>query len=163
MDKPKFNIIDGLIVLLVVVIIAAGIYLLGGRNQTAATQTENTTAVFQLQLTKADESLYNKFLAAMDSDETVWIGVKERFPGKIDMLEKAPASRITTNAQVGTAVVAEDPNLFDITIHISTPAVDTPSGITASGTPIRVGEEVAVRGKGFAGYGFVIDLKTVTE
>ena len=37
------------------------------------------------------------------------------------------------------------------------------SGFTASGTPIRVGEEVAVRGKGFAGYGFVIDLKTVTK
>ncbi len=163
MDKPKFNIIDGLIVLLVVAIIAAGIYLLGGNNQTDGTGTENTTAIFQLQLTKADESLYNKFLAAMEAEETVWIGVKERFPGKIDMLEKAPASKITTNIQTGTAVVAEDPNLFDITIHITTPVLETPSGITAAGTPIRVGEEVAVRGKGFAGYGFVIDLKTVTE
>lgn len=163
MDKPKFNIIDGLIVLLVVAIIAAGIYLLGGNKQTDSTGAENTTAIFQLQLTKVDESLYNKFLAAMEAEETVWIGVKERFPGKIDMLEKAPASKITTNTQAGTAVVAEDPNLFDITIHISTPVLETDSGITAAGTPIRVGEEVAVRGKGFAGYGFVIDLKTVTE
>ena len=163
MDKPKFNIIDGLIVLLVVAIIAAGIYLLGGSNATEGTQPQNTTAIFQLQLTKVDESLYNKFLAAMDADETVWIGVKERFPGKINTLEKAPASRITTNTQNGTAVIAEDPNLFDLTIHIRTSVLDTPSGFTASGTPIRVGEEVAVRGKGFAGYGFVIDLKTVTE
>ncbi len=163
MDKPKFNIIDGLIVLLVVAIIAAGIFLLGGNKQTEGTAAENTTAIFQLQLTKVDESLYNKFLAAMEADEKVWIGVKERFPGKIDTLEKAPASRITTNTQNGTAVIAEDPSLFDLTIHISTPVLETASGITASGTPIRVGEEVAVRGKGFAGYGFVIDLKTVTE
>ena len=163
MDKPKFNIIDGLIVLLVVAIIAAGIYLLGGNKQTDGTGAENTTAIFQLQLAKVDESLYNKFLAAMEADETVWIGVKERFPGKIDMLEKSPASKITTNTQTGTAVVAEDPNLFDITIHINTPVLETSSEISAAGTPIRVGEEVAVRGKGFAGYGFVIDLKTVTE
>ncbi|MBE7032308.1 MAG: DUF4330 domain-containing protein [Ruminococcaceae bacterium] len=163
MDKPKFNIIDGLIVLLVVAIIAAGIYLLSGNNTVDSPETQNTTAVFQLQLTRADESLYNKFLAALDTQETVWIGVKERFPGKIEILEKSPSSRITTNTQTGKAVLAEDPNLFDLTIHISTPVLETPSGITASGTPIRVGEEVAVRGKGFAGYGFVIDLKTVTE
>lgn len=163
MDKPKFNLIDGLIVLFVVLVAAAGIYLFGGNNSAVGTESQNTTAVFKIQLTKVDESLYNKFAAALETEENVWIGVKERFAGKIEELEFSPSAKITTNTQTGKAVLAEDPNLFDITIQVRASALETPSAISASGTEIRVGEETAIRGKGFAGYGFITDLKTIAE
>ena len=163
MDKPKFNFLDGLIILFIVLAIAAGVYFLKGTDSAVAGETQTTTAVFQIQLTKADMSLYEKFSAAKESGESVWIGVKERFEGKISDVVAEPAKKITTDTHTGKAVVGYDPSTYDITVTVKAAAVETPAAVSASGTAIRVGEEQAIRGKGFAGYGFVVDLKTVAE
>ncbi|MBR5155828.1 MAG: DUF4330 family protein [Clostridia bacterium] len=163
MDKPKFNILDGLIILLLILVIAAGVFFLKGANSGASGGAETKTAVFKIQLTKVEESLYDKFLAALENEETVWIGVKERFEGKIEEIEFGPAAKVSTDLYTGTAVLAEDPTSSDITITVRSEAVETKDAISASGTAIRVGEETAIRGKEVAGYGFIIDLKTVNE
>ncbi len=163
MDKPKFNILDGLIILLLVLVIAAGVFLLRGTGNSAASTTEQKTVVFKLQVTRAEEVLYHKFVEAMENDEAVWIGVKERFEGKIENVEIAPASRISTDLYTGQAVLAQDPASYDITITVSVSAVETDDAILASGTAIRVGEETAIRCKEAAGYGFIIDLKTAKD
>lgn len=164
MDKPKFNLLDGIIVLLIVAIAAAGVFLLAGRGDGNGTiDTQNTTAVFSVQFTKVDASVYDKFKAAMESGESVWIGIKEQFEGKIEIVECGPSTKLTTNLYSGKAYLAEDPTTYDVTVTVNAPAVETDSAILASGTAIRVGEETSVRGKGFAGFGFVTDLKTVSQ
>jgi len=163
MDKPKFNLMDGLIILLIILVAAAGIYFLKGSGTPSSTEVQNTNAIFDIQLTRAEKSLYDKFSAAMENGESVWIGVKERFEGKIEEIALSPSSKITTDLHHGKSVLAEDPGLYDITITVKAAALETPSAISASGTEIRVGEETAIRGKGFAGYGFIVGLKTVTE
>lgn len=164
MDKPKFNLLDGIILLLIVAIAAAGIFLFaGGNGGDTVVGTQNTQAVFKIQLTRVDESLYEKFRSALDSGESVWVGIKERFEGKIEELEFGPSTRITTDMRSGKAKLSEDPTAFDLTVTINAAAVENDGSISASGTPIRVGEETSVRGKGFAGFGFVIDLKTVAD
>ena len=164
MDKPKFNLLDGIILLLIVAIAAAGVFLLTGRkSDNAAVDTQNTTAVFSVQFTKVDASVYDKFKAAMESGESVWVGIKERFEGKIEGLECGPSTKLTTNFRSGKAYLAEDPTTYAVTVTINTAVVETGSSISASGTAIRVGEETSVRGKGFAGFGFVTDLRTVSQ
>ena len=59
--------------------------------------------------------------------------------------------------------MGEDPTLYDIVVTVTADALDTETAVSFSGTEIRVGDETAVRGKGFAGYGFITNLKTVTE
>ncbi len=164
MDKPKFNVMDGLIIAVLVLVIAAGVFFIGrmgaGNTQNAGT---NTNAVFKIQLTKAEKALADRFAVAMENDETVWIGLKERFEGKLLAVDTVPSQRITTDLHSGKAVLASDPTCYDVTITIKSQAVETDSAITAATTQIRVGEEAAIRGKDFAGYGFIIGLETVSE
>ncbi len=164
MTKAKFNIIDALIVVAVVLIAVVAVWFLGGNNDTGTTsETQNTTATFKIQLTKAEKSLYDKFLAGLENDESVWIGIKERFEGKLTGIELSPSSKVGTDLASGKAVLLEDPVLYDITLEVTADALETNSQISSSNTPIRVGEETAIRGKGFAGYGFVIDLATCAQ
>ncbi len=164
MTKAKFNIIDALIVVAVVLIAVVAVWFLGGNNDTGtANETQNTTAIFKIQLTKAEKTLYDKFLAGLENDESVWIGIKERFEGKLTGIELSPASKVGTDLSSGKAVLLEDPVLYDITLEVTANALETKSEISSSNTPIRVGEETAIRGKGFAGYGFVIDLATCAQ
>ena len=137
------------------------VWFLGGRSGTGTTsETQNTTATFKIQLTKAEKSLYDKFLAGLENDESVWIGIKERFEGKLTGIELSPSTKVGTDLSSGKAVLLEDPVLYDITLEVTADVLETSSQISSSNTPIRVGEETAIRGKGFAGYGFVIDLAT---
>ena len=149
MDKPKFNFLDGIIILLVVLVMALGAYLLIGKSGAASGPAQNCTAEFKMHLTRVDADIYNKFNSRLAEGESVWIGVEERF--------------IITDQRTGKAVIAEDPTTNDIIITVSTNAVETASEITSAGTAIRVGQETAIRGKGVAGYGYIVELKTITE
>ncbi len=165
MDKPKFNIMDGFITLLLVLIIAVGVFVLRGMwsGNTSGGGGTNTNAVFKIQITKAEKALADKFNQAYENGETVWIGVKERFEGKIQAVDIAPAAKMTTDLTRGQAYLAEDPTSFDVTVTVKAAAVETENAISASGTNIRVGDEALIRGKGIAGYGFIISLETANE
>lgn len=164
MTKVKFNLIDVLIVVAVVLIALVAVWFLGGESNTGTTsETQNATATFKIQLTKAEKSLYDKFLAGLENDESVWIGIKERFEGKLTGIELSPASKVGTDLSSGKAVLLKDPVLYDITLEVTADVLETRNEISSSNTPIRVGEETAIRGKGFAGYGFVIDLVTAMQ
>lgn len=163
MDKPKFNFLDGLIALLVVVVLVAGVYVLKGRDSGQAVPDKNAVAEIQIQLTEVDESIYKKFAEVADKNESVWIGIKERFEGKVSMVECGPAKKMTKDLYSGKAVMAENPTQKDVTITVNADVVETDSAIVAGGTEIRVGEETAIRGKGVAGFGFVVGIKTVEE
>lgn len=164
MTKPKFNFMDALIILAIVCVALVAVWFLGGSGDSVSVvETQNTTATFKIQLAKAEKSLYEKFLSAMENEESVWIGIKERFDAKIEGIELSPATTVSTDLQSGKAVLSEDPLLYDITIWLNADVLETPTQILAANTPIRVGEETAIRGKGFAGYGFVIDLTTAAQ
>lgn len=164
MDKPKFNILDGLIIVLLVLVLAVGVFLIKGMGQgDVGGVSTNTNAVFKIQLTKAEKVLADKFATAKENDEMVWIGTKERFEAKIRDVQIEPTKKITTDLRTGKAILAQDPTCYDVTITVEAAAVETDNAISASGTAIRVGEEAAIRGNGFAGYGFIIGLETVSE
>ncbi len=163
MDKPKFNFLDGVIALLVVVMVVAGVYFVKGRGTTSTVTEKSAVAEIQIQLTEVDESIYEKFAEVADKNESVWIGIKERFEGKVSIVECGPAKKLSKDIYTGKAVIAENPTASDVTVTIRADVVETNSAIVASGTEIRVGEETAIRGKGVAGFGFVVGIKTVSE
>lgn len=163
MDKPKFNFLDGVIILFIVFIVTAGMYFIGGRDASEKTDIQNTVAEFQIELTKADERIFEKFNSKIADGESVWIGVKERFEGKVSKVEMVPSKKITNDIRNGKAVLAQDPNFNDVIVTVRADVVETKSEISASGTAIRVGDETAIRGKGVAGYGFIVGVKTIAE
>ena len=110
-----------------------------------------------------EKVLADKFVAAKDNGETVWIGTKERFEAVICDVQVESAAKMTTDLRTGKATLASDPTCYDVTITVKAAAVETDNAITASGTAIRVGAEAAIRGNGIAGYGFIIGLETISE
>lgn len=162
MDKPKFNLIDGLIVLALIAIIAVGIVFLNRSTPAGnGASSENSTAVYQVEFTQSDISLYDNILSAKNSGNAVWVGEKERFECKIKDVVANPAKKIITDYRTGEAVFGEYPGLYDIVVTLESEVTETPYHISASGTAITVGAEVSVKSKTFAGYGFIIDLKTI--
>lgn len=163
MNKLKLNLLDLLIIGAIVLVLALGIFILKGTSTSstpAAIAPQNTTAVLDFQIKDADLSLGEAFQAAADANAPVWVGIKERFEGKILDVKVAPAEKVGDDIYGGNAVIAKSQVHCDITVTIEAAAVETDSSITASGTSIRVGEQTAVRGKGFAGFGYIIGLET---
>ncbi len=163
MDKPKFNFLDGVIALLVVVMVVAGVYFVKGRGTTSTVTDKNAVAEIQVQFTRVDESIYQKFCEMADNGESVWVGVKERFEGKVSNVTIEKSKKLTSDIYTGKVVMAENPATNDVTVTVKADVVETDSAIVAGGTEIRVGEETAVRGKNAAGFGFVVGIKTVSE
>ena len=163
MDKPKFNFLDGLIALLVVAMLVAGVYILKGRDSGSVTPDKNAVAEIQVQFTRVDESIYHKFCEMANNNESVWVGIKERFEGKVSNVTIEKSKKLTSDIYTGKVVMAENPSTNDVTVTIKADVVETESAIAAGGAQIRVGEETAVRGKGAAGFGFVVGIKTVSE
>ncbi len=160
MDKPKFNFIDAAIILVIILAVVAGVFLLSSNNYNSTNQTE-LFAEYKIQFTKADLSLANKFTEASANGEIVWVGEKERAHAELIDALVEPAREITVDSKKGVFKWSEIPEQYDITVTLRSRANETASQICAENTPIRVGEELVVRGKGIAGYGFVIDLKLV--
>ena len=159
MDKPKFNLMDGFIALLIILVVAAGIFFLKGKNTEFSSDASNKTAVFSIQFTKVEKVFCSTLEKALAEGALVSVGTKERFDARLEGLDIKPSIKITSNLQNGKAVVAEDPMYFDITVSLSAPCTETPDAILASGTALKVGEQTSMHGKGFAGNGFVIGLE----
>ena len=163
MNKLKLNLLDILIIGAVVLVLALGIFILKGTSDSSTPSVaapQNTTAVLDFQIKDADLSLGEAFQEAAQNNAPVWVGIKERFEGKIVDVKVTPAEEIGDDIYSGKAVIAKSQVLYDITVTVEAAAVETDSAITASGTAIRVGEQTAVRGKGFAGFGYIIGLTT---
>lgn len=161
-NKPRLNLIDGLIILIIAIVLAVGIYFIAGRNGNAGTG-ENTskTAEYKIQFVEREKVVADMFIAAKESGETVWVGEKERAEAMITDVLIEPARKQTTDTENGKVVMAEIPELYDVTVTLQSAGQETETEIHAGGTAIHVGEETSVKGKGFAGYGFVTDLKLV--
>lgn len=160
MDKPKFNFIDAAIILVIILAVVAGAFLLSSGSSTPTNQAE-LFAEYKIQFTKADLSLANKFTEASANGESVWVGQKERARADLVDVLVEPAREITVDSKKGVFRLSEIPEQYDITVTLRSRATETDSQICADNTPIRVGEEFAVRGKGIAGFGFLTDLNLV--
>lgn len=161
-NKPKLNLIDGLIILIIAIVLAVGIYFIAGRNGSTATgENASITAEYKIQFVEREKVVADMFIAAADSGETVWVGEKERAEAVITEVMVEPARKQTTDTENGEVVMAEIPGLYDVTVTLLSAGQETETEIRAGGTAIHVGEETSVKGKGFAGYGFVTDLKVV--
>ncbi len=163
MRKPKFNLLDGFIVLLLIAAIAGGAYLYlkpateGDVPQTSSQQ--SSTAKFQVELVRVEKAIADEFLLAFENGEDVSCGEKERFYAKLANVSATPASRTVINHETATAEKVEDPILFDVILTLETPVTESDNSITAKNTVLRTGSTLAVQCKQCAGYGYIINLE----
>lgn len=162
MDKPKFNFIDALLILLIAAIIAVGVSFAASRRTGGKSNSDAAVTVeYRVQFTQAQPSLGELFRAAAENGETVWVSEKERAEATLVSAEVTPAQKINTDSENERIIIAESPDLCDITVTLRSSGSENERQITAGSVPLHVGEEVSVKGKGIAGYGYIIDMKKV--
>ena len=159
MDKPKFNLLDGFLIVLILLIVLAGALILMRPQSTPADTTRTATAEYSIEFAKYDKSVADAFVAAKEAGETVWVSEKERFPAAITDVSITPAKTVTVDERRNRAVLGEDPSCYDITITLESTVTETNDAITASGNRLMVGEKISARSKSAAGNGYIVSLK----
>lgn len=159
MDKPKFNLLDAIIILLVIVAVAAGVYWALRPTPEAPVQIVNTVkAEFKFELTKVEPAVADEF-AALKENDLLQIGTKDRFSGIVKKVEIVPTAQYVMDVGTQELKKAEDPTTFDVVLTLESDVIETDSTITASGFNLRVGEQTSVKGVKAAGYGFITALE----
>ncbi len=159
MNKPKFNLMDGFIIIVLLVVIALGTLVISRMGNSSTTgEVQNSVAVYQVHLTKYDKAVADAFVTACENGEVASVSEKESFAGKIVDVEISPTTKPVVNETNKTIVVAEDPTSYDIFVTLESSVLETDSSITASGNRLAVGEKVTIRGKSAAGIGYITDI-----
>ena len=160
MNKPKFNMMDGFIILALILIVLAGTFLLSGKNNSSGSgEVRNSVANYQVLLTKYDKAVADAFVLACENGEIAAVSEKESFSAKIIDVEVSQTKTSVVNERTKKAVLAEDPTTCDILVTLESSVVETDSSITASGNLIAVGEEITIKSKSAAGIGYITNLE----
>ncbi|MEG1441205.1 MAG: DUF4330 family protein [Oscillospiraceae bacterium] len=154
--KPKFNIVDLIIILVCVAIVAVCVFVLPSRGSNAEkTGTRDIKAEYVVEVNNKEEA-YTKLGKVGD---VVSVGDKEKLPAVIKKIEVKPYRRVGYDTIKGEAMWNEVPEKFTVLYTLESDAVDSEKSIAVNDTAIRVGEATTVKGKGYAGYGYILSVK----
>lgn len=149
--KFRFNFIDALIILVIAGAVAFAVY-----RAPRGAQKEQVAVFYKIQLAEQE----NKLHELINEGDTVFISLKEKDAGIVRAVSAEPAVIMAYDAENGVYKNIEAPGKWDITLMLESVGVETEGGITAGQTPIRVGEEIYARGRGYTGRGFIIWVET---
>ena len=155
--KVKFNGMDVFIILVVLAVIAAGVYFLFGRSSGGAAVTEKNTEVTAVLEICGMEKEYTEKIKVGD---IAMLGEKDKMETVVKKIEVNPAKTSGYDILDGRVIMAEIPDQYDVQITVSALGTENDSAIKISGTAIKVGQLQVVNAKGWAGSGYVIGLET---
>ena len=163
MKKFKFNLIDFIIVLCIVCAGVLAAFVLGNLKGTSGGgEAETETLKYSVEFTKKDKIVLDEFLAAKERGDSCFVSEKEKAPAVISDVIYTPAKEQTTNLRTGETNWEGIPELYDVTVVLESPGTQNNKDVIAGGSAVlKVGEEISVKGKGYAGYGFITSLDIV--
>ena len=148
-NKRKFNIIDALVVLVVLGVVAGGVWFFSGTRDV-----QTTYARYIVELRQARPGYANLISIGGEIRDSV----RNYLLGTVTAVHYQPAVQVNFNHQTGTFEEIIVPDRYDIHITIEGPASITQSEIRINGQPIRVGMDKFLRMHTFAGIGIVIGI-----
>lgn len=152
--KVKFTLIDALII--VAVIAAAAVVFAVFAPAKMSAGGNQTKAVFTVMLTGKDKD----FADAISVGDVVSISNKEKDTGVVTAVEAKPAESLEYNANDGKYTVQTIDNKRDVYVTIEADATADDKLIQVGTTPVKVGLDMPVRGKGYASMGYIIKADT---
>ena len=158
--KIRFNGMDLFIIIVLVAVIAAGAFILGGREKTvtSADGSEGTEIAFAVELTSREKD-YTELIKVGD---TVLVGEKDKKESVVTEVEVGPAKTTGYDILNGQVLRSELPGEYDVKVYLAGKGSQTDSAIKLGGaTELRVGQGVALSSKKWTGYGYVIGLDIV--
>ena len=146
----KWTIIDTLIVAAVVIVAIIGVKMLGGK----ASGTEKTTA----QIVVLADNKNIGFSEAVKIDEWAAISLSEQDGGVVRDVKAQPSKLTALDSINGVYNNVEIPEKEDVYIYIDVECTQNERAITVGKTVVKVGENISVRGKGYATEGHIVEI-----
>ena len=153
--KAKWNGMDTFLVIVFAIILAAGVWFLGGRNSDQGA-TEDKTVSVMIELTKQSE----EFTKLPKVGDSVTLGVKEKMPATVTNVEVLPAITQGKDILHGAYTEAPIPGVYTVRVTAEGKGTETPSAVEINGNALRVGAEEAIKSKDWAGFGFILSVDT---
>ncbi len=155
--KVKFNGMDLFIILVVLAVIAAAaVLLLGGSGGGAVSASKNVNVTATVELTTKDAS----FAELIKEGDIVLMGEKDKMEAVVSAVEVVPAKSTGYDILEGGVIRAEIPGEYDVRVSMTALGADTEKAIEINGVAIRVGQNMVLGSKNWAGEGYVIGLET---
>ena len=149
--KAKFTVIDAVIIIIILAALAVGVKKILPSVLKPANQEKIT---FTVMLSGKDES----FAEAINVGDNVTISLTEKDGGIVKDVRVEPAQSIAYNSVEGTYANEVIEGKDDVYVTIEADVTVTDLAFKAGGTPIKVGSDIPVRGKGYASSGYVIEI-----
>ena len=149
-NKKKWTIIDTLIIIVVIAAAAAGFKMLGGKIGGG----DRTTITAQIFIPNQNGELGEAIKGAIGQDVT--LSLTEKDSGVLKDVSVEPASVMVYDSMNGEYRLQKLEDTIDIIATVELNVVESDYAFTAGTTPIKVGNSIPFRGKGYATEGNVI-------
>lgn len=163
MNKPKLNAMDGFLIVVLIAVIASGLYFVFKPDTPSTSSPQTVTAEYTLSLTDCTDELAAALKASADSGEILMLGEKTRFPASITSIGITPTTQRIPNETGEAFVFTEKPNTFDVTLHLESQVTETDADISASGTVLKVGYSMTAKSRAASCSGTITELRLKKE
>lgn len=160
MKKAKFNIIDFLIIATVILVIFAGVYILGNKSETVVSS-EKTKVLVTIEELSVDETTMNFYKENVKKGDNVIIGIREKTTGVLENIEILPATDNYDNPVTGEKEVLEKAERYNLNFTFETELSETETDFLIGTDKIKIGKELNFSAKGYSGYGNVVIIKKI--
>lgn len=146
--KAKFTVVDLIIILVVLAAVAFGAI----KILPSFMNSKKETVSFTVMIQKQDLD----FADAIKVGDNVTISLTEKDGGVVKDVRTEEAVAMAFNSIDGTYSNEVIEGKYDVYVTIEAQTDVSELAIKAGGTPVKVGAEIPVRGKGYASTGYVI-------
>lgn len=154
--KIKFNSIDALVVVVLIVAVLIGVKILNMKPIIQDTEKRVVTAVVEIK--EAEKALIDKiqvgdkiFLTVDNVDQATVVAKAEAIPNEVVGLDQ----------ESNTYKYTSSPNSKHATlVTIEADVKEDDANIYVGGTSLKVGKPVYIKGKGYSSKGYVVELET---
>ena len=150
----RFNLLDLLICAGIIVMILAAIAYLGGGSPIMAS--DKAEVYFTVEFV----SLLPGFHEKISIGDTIEDSAKGYYYGVVSNIKAEPTIIETLDAVNQRVVKAEVPNRETILLTVKCVGTESDILITAGGQPIKIGQKMTLKGKGYAMSGFILEIRT---
>ncbi len=160
MKKAKFNIIDFLIIAMVILVVFAGVYILGNKSETVVNSAK-TKVLVTIEELSVDETTMNFYKENAKNGDSVLIGIREKTTGVLKDVQVLPATDNYDNPVTGEKKVLEKKGEYNLNFTFETELSETETDFLIGTDKIKIGKELNFSAKGYSGYGNVVIIKKV--
>jgi hypothetical protein len=152
----KISIVD---IMIILVIIAIGFYAI----TYLSTKDVNTISRQTIQYTFETEDVNENFAKQLKLEGNLYNSSRNYYVGKLISYEVFPYETIVPDLQNGVFIKNTIEGRFIVRMTIEASADQDAYNIRVNQENIKVGAMFPIKGKGFASYGYVIDIKEVVK